>query len=68
MRLSNSCLDGVARLSQLRDLNLRGCLQISHEGLRVIASLKKLESLDLTCCPAVQGANADRCNVALPKP
>lgn len=52
--ITDDCVEYLGRLSSLIELNLSGCSRIgSHALARTLERLPKLESLDISYCPAI---------------
>jgi hypothetical protein len=52
--VTDDCVESLGRLSSLIELNLNGCSRIgSHALARALERLPKLESLDISYCPAI---------------
>jgi Leucine Rich repeat len=52
--VTDDCVEYLGRLSSLIELNLNGCSRIgSHALARTLERLPKLESLDISYCPAI---------------
>ena len=54
--LEDKHLRHLAHCGSLESLNLKGCLEVTDDGLSVLDSMTKLKTLNLARCKRVQGA------------